>query len=222
MSVSGPGLRRISSGIASLPRSCRLAASRVSSTCSAIDAEAGRDPRRQLGDAVGMAAGVGVAGVDRPGEAGRGAEARCAVRPGRQPPQLGDLDDVRPVDAHLVLAVLLRPVERAVRAADELVAAELVLPATVAMPALTVTGPMCSSSTAAMRLDDRLAPRRARPPRPGRAAGSRTRRRRGGTPRRPGAGRVASCASTLSPAGWPKRSLIRLKSSMSTRQRLSG
>jgi hypothetical protein len=40
--------------------------------------------------------------------------------------QLGDLDHVRPVDAGLVLAVLLRPVEGTVGAADELVAVDLV------------------------------------------------------------------------------------------------
>src|SRR5207244_37878 len=36
--------------------------------------------------------------------------------------QLGQLDDVRAPDAHAVLAVLLRPVEGAVREADQLVA----------------------------------------------------------------------------------------------------
>ena len=93
----------------------------------AIDPEPGRDPGRKIGDPLGVRAGVGVACVDRSGEAGCRAEARRPVGPGGEPLQLGDLDHVGPVDAHLVLAVLLGPVESAVRAPDELVAAQLVL-----------------------------------------------------------------------------------------------
>ena len=48
-SVSGPGLRRTSSGIASLPTSCSSAASRSSSSCVAAQAELAADRRRRAG-----------------------------------------------------------------------------------------------------------------------------------------------------------------------------
>ena len=127
VSESGPGLRRISSGIASLPRSCRLPGEACQLDLLAIDPEAGCDPGRQVGNPLGVRAGVRVARVDRLGEARGGTEARGAVGPGGEPLQLGDLDHVGPVDAHLVLAVLLRPVERAVGAPHELVPAQLFL-----------------------------------------------------------------------------------------------
>ena len=47
-----------------------------------------------------------------------------AVRPGGEALQLGQLDDVRAVEADAVLAALLRPVERRVGEADQLVAAD--------------------------------------------------------------------------------------------------
>ena len=83
--------------------------------------------RRELGDALRVAAGVDVARVDGAREARRGAEARRAVGPAREPLQLGELDHVGPVGADAVLAVLLRPVERAVGEADQLVAVGAVL-----------------------------------------------------------------------------------------------
>ena len=108
--------------MASLPRSCRLAASRVSSTSSSGSPSRAGHARGELGDALRVAARVDVARVDRPGEARGGAEARGAVGAAREPLQLGELDHVRPVGADAVLAVLLRPVERAVGQADQLVA----------------------------------------------------------------------------------------------------
>src|SRR5207244_9036196 len=45
------------------------------------------------------------------------------VGPGRKPLELTELDDFRAIQPHAVLAVLLRPVQRAVGEADELVAA---------------------------------------------------------------------------------------------------
>ena len=72
----------------------------------------------------GVAARVGVARVDGAGEAGCRPEARRAVGAAREPLQLRELDHVRAVGAHAVLAVLLRPVERAVGKPDQLVAAD--------------------------------------------------------------------------------------------------
>ena len=68
-----------------------------------------------------MAAGVGVACVDRLRERSRGAVTRGLVRPGGEPLQLGELDDVRAVEPHAVLAVLLGPVQGAVGEPDQLV-----------------------------------------------------------------------------------------------------
>ena len=56
-----------------------------------------------------------------------------------------------PVGADAVLAVLLRPVERAVGEPDQLVAVDARCGGDVATPALTVTGPTCSSFSAAIR-----------------------------------------------------------------------
>src|SRR3954471_6105996 len=69
-----------------------------------------------------MATGIDVAGVDGAGEARRGTEARRPVRTARQTLQLGELDHVRAIRAHAVLAVLLGPVERAVGEPDQVVA----------------------------------------------------------------------------------------------------
>jgi hypothetical protein len=77
---------------------------------------------RELGDALRMAAGVDVAGVHGPREAGGRSEAGGAVGPAGQSLQLRELDHVRPICAHAVLSVLLRPVERAVGEPDQLVA----------------------------------------------------------------------------------------------------
>ena len=74
-----------------------------------------------------MAAGVGVARVDRTRERRGGAEARDAVGAARDPAELGELGDVGAREAHLVLAVLLRPVERAVGEPDQRVALASVL-----------------------------------------------------------------------------------------------
>ena len=91
------------------------------------EAEAPGGASRQLGDPLRMAPRVSVAGVDGPREAGRRAEARSPIGPAREPLQLGELDHVRPVGACLVLAVLLRPVERAIGKSDQLVALGSVL-----------------------------------------------------------------------------------------------
>ena len=125
--VSEPGLRRISSGIASLPRSCRLAASRVSSTssagspsCSAILAGE-RARRARSGCRVRRRARRRRARATPPREA-RGAVGRlprAGRASARRPPRLGE--------PHLVLAVLLRPVERAVGEPDQRVALASVL-----------------------------------------------------------------------------------------------
>ena len=133
--------------MASLPRSCRLAARRVSSTSSLRKPEPAGHPRGELGDALRVAAGVDVARVDGASEARRCPEARSPVGPAREPLQLGELDHVRPVGADTVLAVLLRPVERAVGEADQLVAVAACA-GEVATPTLTVTEPICSSSSA--------------------------------------------------------------------------
>ena len=89
-----------------------------------VDAEPGRDPGGELGHALGVAAGVDVAGVDGLGEARCRPEAGSPVGAGREPLQLGDLDDVGAEDPDSVLAVLLGPVEGAVRLAHELVPVE--------------------------------------------------------------------------------------------------
>src|SRR3954471_971085 len=81
----------------------------------------------ELGDALGMAAGVDVTGIDRSGEARRGAGARRAGAPGRELLQLGELDRVVSVHARPVLAVLLGPVEGAVDKPEQLVAVSRVI-----------------------------------------------------------------------------------------------
>ena len=92
--------------------------------CSAVEAEAMRDPGAELGDAGRVAAGVRVPCVHGLREAGRCAEAGGAVGPVREAAELRELDDVRAIDVHAVLPVLLRPVEGAVREADQLVPVE--------------------------------------------------------------------------------------------------
>ena len=89
-----------------------------------VGAQLERDPRGELADALRVAARVRVARVDRLGEARGGAVAGGTVRPCGEALQLGQLDDVRPVEADAVLAALLRPVERRVGEADQLVAAD--------------------------------------------------------------------------------------------------
>ena len=69
-----------------------------------------------------MPARVRVAGVDRFRERRGGAIACGAVRARGEPLQLRELDQFRAVQAHAVLAVFLRPVERAVCEPDQLVA----------------------------------------------------------------------------------------------------
>ncbi len=83
-----------------------------------------RDPGAELCDAGRVAAGVGVPGVHGLREAGSRAEPGSAVGPVREPAQLRELDHVGPVDVHAVLSVLLRPVEGAVREADQVVPVE--------------------------------------------------------------------------------------------------
>ncbi len=87
-----------------------------------VEPEPRCDPGGELGDARRVTARVGVSEVDCLRQACSGAEAGGAVRPDCQPSKLGELDDVRPIDVDTVLAVLLRPVEGAVREADELAA----------------------------------------------------------------------------------------------------
>ena len=91
------------------------------------ETEPARRPRGQLRHALRVAAAVGVAGVDRAREARGGPEPSGPVGTARQALQLGELDHVRPVGAYPVLAVLLRPVERAVGEPDQLVALGCVL-----------------------------------------------------------------------------------------------
>ena len=89
--------------------------------------EAARRAGGQLGHALRVASGVDVTRIDGACEARRGPEAGCAIGAARQAFQLRELDHVRPVCAHAVLAVLLRPVQGAVSEADELVALRSVL-----------------------------------------------------------------------------------------------
>ena len=219
-SVSGPGLRRISSGIASLPRSCRLPASRVSSICSSSSAEAAATRAASSATRAEWLPVYVSRSVDRLRQARGRAEARGAVRavaPAAGARRARRRRAGRRADP--VLAVLLRPVERAVGETDQLVAAGACA-GNVATPALTVTEPMCSSVELARRA--RRSRAAAAPPPlvvPGRRTANSSPPSRNASPswRR----RAASWASTRSPAGWPKRSLTRLKSSTSTRQRLS-
>src|SRR6184192_619457 len=68
-----------------------------------------------------MTAFVDVAGVDGAREARSRPETRRAIRTAGQLLQLRELDHLGAIDADAVLAVLLRPVERAVGEADQLV-----------------------------------------------------------------------------------------------------
>src|SRR3954468_6639318 len=90
-------------------------------------AESRRDLRGERRDALGMAAGVGVARVDGAGERRGRAEACDAVDAACNPPELRQLGDVGAGGTALVLAVLLRPGEGAVGEADERVSLTAVL-----------------------------------------------------------------------------------------------
>src|SRR5207244_6096269 len=81
-----------------------------------------RDAGRELADPLGMAPGVRIACIHCLREGGCGAVARSFVGSSGEPLELGELDDVGTVEPHPVLAVLLRPVQRAVRQSDQLVA----------------------------------------------------------------------------------------------------
>ena len=132
-----------------------------------------------------MAARVDVSRVDGLGEQGGGAVARGLVGAAREPLQLGELDDVGPVAADLVLAVLLRPVERAVGEPDQLVAADALRRERGDARADGQVDTGLERGRREPSTIDVAAPaRRARPRREG---APRTRRRRGGSPRRPGA-----------------------------------
>ena len=183
-----------------------------------VEAQPRRDARGELGDARGVAARVRVARVDRLGEARGGAEARRPVGARREPPQLGELDHVGPVDVHPVLAVLLRPVERAVGEADQLVAVRRL--AREGRDA-GADGHRADVLEAELRdpLDDRGRGRdRLALVVAGRSSANSSPPSRNASPFWRSV--AASRESTRSPAGWPKRSLTRLKSSTSTRQRL--
>ena len=87
-----------------------------------VRAEAARDSRRVVADALRVAAGVRVALVDRLREALRRPVVRRAVRRVRDLLEVGPQDRLGRVGADAVLAVLLRPVQRAVGEPDQLVA----------------------------------------------------------------------------------------------------
>ena len=88
-----------------------------------IEAQPRRDARDELADALGVTPRVRIAGVDGLCERRGRPVTRGLVRPGGKPLELRELDDLRAVEPHTVLAVLLRPVQSAVGQADELVAA---------------------------------------------------------------------------------------------------
>ena len=157
--------------------------------------------------------------VDGVGEAGGRAQAGGAVGALGQPAQLLDPSDVRPIDADGVLALLLRHVEGAVGDADEVGALDAVLriggdaadmlrnsplsrgfSARRSMTERAIERPSCSSRRASRRANSSPPSRKASPP---------WRRR------------VATCARTRSPIGWPCRSLTCLKLSMSSRTSVS-
>ncbi len=96
-------------------------ASRISSISSVFEPEPRRDPGCDLAHPRRVAAGVLVARVDRLRQACSCPVAGRAVGAGADALELREVDDVRPVDADLILAVLLRPVERTVRQPNELV-----------------------------------------------------------------------------------------------------
>ena len=87
-----------------------------------VRAEAACDSRRVLADPLRMAARVGIALVDRLRQALRRPVLRGAVRRVRKLLEIGPEDRLGRVGADAVLAVLLRPVQRAVREPDQLVA----------------------------------------------------------------------------------------------------
>ena len=121
------GLRRISSGIASLPRSCRLAASRISSISSVRQAELSA-----ISPASSATRSEWLPVYASRESTARASEAAARKRAARSTPlatlsELRQLRDIRAGEPHLVLAVLLRPVERAVGEADQRVALATVL-----------------------------------------------------------------------------------------------
>ena len=120
--VSGPGLRRISSGTASLPMSCSRPARRISSISSSGRLQTRSDPGGEIADPGRVTALERVACVDGARERRGGLEPRRPVRRPREPPQLRDRGHVRAVDADPVLALALRPVEGDVGDAHERVA----------------------------------------------------------------------------------------------------
>jgi hypothetical protein len=72
-----------------------------------VEAEQAGDSGRELGDDVGVAAGVPVALVDRVGQAGCGLEAGVAVGCLSEAGEVGELPEVWMVGAHAALSVLL-------------------------------------------------------------------------------------------------------------------
>src|SRR5207253_3993486 len=82
-----------------------------------VEAQAQRDPGREVGHALRMAAGVRVAGVDRLRERRGGAQARDAVRLSAL---LARLAHAGAVDARPVLPLRFGPVQGYVGGADEL------------------------------------------------------------------------------------------------------
>ena len=139
-------------------------------------------------------------------------------RPVREAAQLGELDDVGAVDVRAVLAVLLGPVEGAVGQTDELDAARR-----LGREGRDAGADGDRADVVELErgdaVDDRRSATRPPPPRPLRAA-ARTRRRRDGRPRRSGAARRDLGEHPVT-RGVPNRSLTRLKSSTSIRQRLN-
>ena len=99
-----------------------------------VEPEARCNPCGLLGHARRVTTRVCVPEVDRLRKAGGGAEASGAVRARCEPSQLGELDDVGAIDVDAVLAVLLRPVEGAVREPNQLAAIRR-LAGNVAIPA---------------------------------------------------------------------------------------
>ena len=231
-------MARISSGIASLPRSwSRLAVRmRSSSPCGRSIARASASGR--LGDQRGRLAGPGRASGERReerllrrghrraadverGRAGLGTDRRAADRV-----LVAGLAE----DVDLVPAERLGGVERRVGVADERVRAQHVAQAAGdtrgerdgdarRRPSSRIGRP---GHRPPQLLGQRAPPRRRRSP----AARPGTPRRRTGptmsTPRTLSASRWATCRSTTSPAAWPCVSLRRLKWSRSTMTTESG
>src|SRR5205085_7235770 len=86
-----------------------------------VCAQATRDPRRVVADPLRMAPGIGVALVDRFGEALRRPVPRGAVRCVGELLEIGAEDRLGRIRTDTILAVLLRPVEGAVGEPDQLI-----------------------------------------------------------------------------------------------------